>query len=240
MKLVNALVLIGLFVLYGLLLFQSYHKYAEDHADHHGHSYSYSYSATKKLSDSDIDKLVNLVLIQNQTIAMLEQHILLSKEGLDQAFQDKVLAIGKLMDQLVDAAPEGGGAIDSGNSVEDDNRKSVSSIHKCPVCITSAVNSVERNSIYGSNSYSNSSITLPSTSMEKDCEKRYGLELVQQWKKNKEVWCASGSNSVVESELVCYPYHQHHKKLDGRTADVICEAKNFVIDFSKVNGICIS
>jgi hypothetical protein len=32
----------------------------------------------------------------------------------------------------------------------------------------------------------------------------------------REVWCAADSNSDVDSELVCYPMHQHHKKLDGK------------------------
>lgn len=66
------------------------------------------------------------------------------------------------------------------------------------------------------------------------CEARYGMDLASIWKKNEEVWCDDTSNNELHSQLKCYPYHQAHKKLDGRTADLICEAYNFVVDFSKV------
>lgn len=66
------------------------------------------------------------------------------------------------------------------------------------------------------------------------CEARYGMDLASIWKKNEEIWCEDTSNSELRSQLKCYPYHQAHKKLDGRTADLICEAYNFVVDFSKV------
>ena len=68
------------------------------------------------------------------------------------------------------------------------------------------------------------------TDMEADCENRYGLTLIENWKKAGEVWCTDGAQSV----LKCYPYHQKHKQLDGRGPDMFCEATNFVIDFSKV------
>ncbi len=78
----------------------------------------------------------------------------------------------------------------------------------------------------------------PMSTSEIDCENRYGMEMVRQWGTHKEVWCKSESpdDSAASSELVCYPYHQAHKKLDGRGPDMFCEAKNFVIDFSKVHG----
>jgi hypothetical protein len=70
---------------------------------------------------------------------------------------------------------------------------------------------------------------VPQLEAEIDCEQRYGLDLVEAWRKKKEVWCASTTSS-----LTCYPYHQAHKKLDGRGPDLFCEATNFFIDFSKV------
>lgn len=69
------------------------------------------------------------------------------------------------------------------------------------------------------------------TSFEIECEQRYGMLLVQEWKRNKEVWCDSP-----QSQLVCYPYHQIHKRTDGKPPDMFCEATNFIIDFSKVHG----
>lgn len=67
--------------------------------------------------------------------------------------------------------------------------------------------------------------------LEKDCENRYGLELVNKWRNKKQTWCKSATE-----ELTCYPYHQVHKQKDGRGLDLICEATNFIIDFSKISG----
>lgn len=69
------------------------------------------------------------------------------------------------------------------------------------------------------------------TRHEQECEQRYGMSLVNEWRKNKEVWCDSP-----ESQLTCYPYHQMHKKRDGRASDLFCEATNIVVDFSKISG----
>ena len=66
--------------------------------------------------------------------------------------------------------------------------------------------------------------------MENECENRYGLNLIDLWSRNEQIWCSDGKGS----ELKCYPYHQKHKKLDGRGPDMFCEATNFVMDFSKV------
>ena len=62
------------------------------------------------------------------------------------------------------------------------------------------------------------------------------------WKKNKESWCenshaaANHPNDLPPASITCYPYHQAHKKLDGRPADVFCEGRNILIDFRKVSG----
>lgn len=68
------------------------------------------------------------------------------------------------------------------------------------------------------------------TKAEVECERKYGLALVDEWRDNREIWCDGAA------QLICYPYHQAHKKLDGRQADLFCEATNFVVDFSKVSG----
>lgn len=79
--------------------------------------------------------------------------------------------------------------------------------------------------------------TYPRSAMEVECENRYGMDLVRQWSSRKEVWCTPQSaDGDTASELTCYPYHQAHKKLDGRGPDMFCEARNFVVDFSKVRG----
>lgn len=76
----------------------------------------------------------------------------------------------------------------------------------------------------------------PVSDMENDCEERFGLSLVGKWQENRQVWCQdnSASKNSQPSELVCYRYHQHHKKREGQGPDMFCVATNFVIDFSKV------
>jgi hypothetical protein len=81
---------------------------------------------------------------------------------------------------------------------------------------------------------SNFVLSVKPTDLEQSCEERFGMKLIEEWKKSKETWCKDTQNSYLNSELTCYPYHQHHKKLDGRGPDVFCEATNFIIDFSKV------
>ena len=81
---------------------------------------------------------------------------------------------------------------------------------------------------------------LKGSSLQQDCDSRYGMKLIELWKRNKQVWCedsdSSATNMDKRSRLVCYPYHQEHKKLDGRGPDIFCEATNFFIDFAKVHG----
>lgn len=74
-------------------------------------------------------------------------------------------------------------------------------------------------------------IPLPLTNMEDMCDQRYGHGLLNGWKKSKQIWCDSNDHS---SNIVCYPYLQEHKKLDGRGEDMFCEATNLYIDFTKV------
>ena len=66
------------------------------------------------------------------------------------------------------------------------------------------------------------------TKLEAACEKRFGLSLIDDWRRHAETWCDGG-----DSKLVCYPYEQAHKM--GRK-DMFCVATNFIVDFSKISG----
>lgn len=74
------------------------------------------------------------------------------------------------------------------------------------------------------------------SNLETFCESKYGLRLIDNWRERGESWCESEGKSVLQPRLKCYPYHQEHKKLDGRGPDMFCEANDFFIDFSKVHG----
>lgn len=79
---------------------------------------------------------------------------------------------------------------------------------------------------------------VPPHGLEKECEMKYGMQLVDLWKSHREVWCEDNTPTPEseKSRLICYPYHQEHKKRDGRGADMFCEATNMFVDFSKVHG----
>ena len=64
-----------------------------------------------------------------------------------------------------------------------------------------------------------------------ECEAKYGYSLVKKWRDAKETWC-EGQHSNIE----CYPYHQQHKKLDGRGPDMFCVGHNVVVDFGAIEG----
>lgn len=73
-----------------------------------------------------------------------------------------------------------------------------------------------------------------SSDIESECEERYGDTLLHNWKASRQLWCSSVEK--LDSSITCYPYHQKHKQLDGRSPDMFCEATNLFIDFSKVSG----
>ena len=79
---------------------------------------------------------------------------------------------------------------------------------------------------------------VPLHGLEKECENKYGMQLADLWATRREVWCqdTTTQNEAEKSQLVCYPYHQEHKKRDGRGPDMFCEATNMIIDFTKVGG----
>lgn len=98
------------------------------------------------------------------------------------------------------------------------------------------------------NRYSNSNANVNSnnmnfigdsiqSSMEEDCDNRYGIGLLNNWKATKQEWCSSKtSTSGIKSSLNCYPHQQLHKKRDGRGPDLICEGTNLLLDFTKISG----
>lgn len=155
----------------------------------------------------DMAKLMKLVYAQNETIYTLERHLNDKHQDLTQMSKEyqKLIELSEQVTHL------------SSNSLNKDETPAAKDCPKAEV------------------SNSDTTYTHPwkLTSMEQDCENRYGMDLVHIWKKNKQSWCGSPEE---ESELICYPYHQTHKKLDGRGPDLFCEARNFVIDFSKVHG----
>jgi len=82
------------------------------------------------------------------------------------------------------------------------------------------------------------SLDVEDVELQKHCEAKFGVSLIDNWRASQQVWCSGHNNnkSQIQSELRCYPYHQLHKQRDGRGPDMFCEATNFVIDFSKVHG----
>lgn len=193
-------------------------------------------------SQYDVPSLLELIRIQNETIHTLERHLkhtILSKG--DQLAEDaKLIEIADKLGKL--------------SSENEENRLKAASCHnlshelehnfdtalqQARIEAASVLHCPEATVVTESHSGAAVHQPLwPTTKLENECEARYGLELAELWRKNEEVWCASppGADTHHKSELKCYPYHQAHKKLDGRAADLICEASNFVIDFSKVVG----
>jgi hypothetical protein len=84
-------------------------------------------------------------------------------------------------------------------------------------------------------------LNIESSNIENECEKRYGLQLIDLWRDTGSIWCKDEINNElnidgISSELKCYQYHQEHKKIDGRGPDIFCEATNFIMDFNKITG----
>ena len=75
----------------------------------------------------------------------------------------------------------------------------------------------------------------PDNDVDNTCQAQYGLSVITKWKATKETWCYSDVDGV-EYRLDCYPYHQEHKRRNGKGKDMFCEARNVVIDFGKVKG----
>lgn len=150
---------------------------------------------------SDIERMMKIIQLQNQTIAALTndspdieytEKLLLSMKSL----HEKELEIMRLKEQILQSQKH--------RKEETGHQQS---------------NEVEKASNHG--------FLLTPNKLLDECEERYGLQLIENWRKSKQVWCSSETDG---SSLICYPYKQHHKSHQ----DMFCEASNFVIDFSKV------
>lgn len=167
---------------------------------------SHQQSTTVELHrGNEIKKLLELIQLQNQTILLLSKRI--SEQQIEPEGQ-KLQVVGKQTRAEINLSEQKGNLdFDTGKIHE---HAPISPVDDAPKGYH------ERWS-------------TPVTNLERDCSSRYGVGLVDNWSKSKQVWCEDGTSS-----LTCYPYHQTHKKIDGRGPDLFCEAKNFVIDFSKV------
>lgn len=80
-------------------------------------------------------------------------------------------------------------------------------------------------------------LTPISSGFDNACRQQYGLELVDNWRKNKETWCESSADDMTHEykpRLACYPMHQAHKITNHMGKDMFCEGTDIFIDFSAV------
>jgi hypothetical protein len=69
------------------------------------------------------------------------------------------------------------------------------------------------------------------------------MELVDEWKKNKEVWCDTSSNKAsdsgpqIPSKLTCYPYHQV-KLLCNRLLFFLHKSRKYVCLYGLSPALC--
>ena len=124
------------------------------------------------------------------------------------------------------------------SNIKSDNAIEQALRFNAPSTLTS-INSNSNSDRFSSN-YNSLTLNVSNTPLHEMCERRFGINLIDKWKQSEETWCSSSSNNSndknMKSELKCYPYHQEHKKLDGRGPDMFCVASNFIMDFSKIKG----
>lgn len=173
---------------------------------------------------SDIEKLIQIIELQNQTISALTQSQIQSTSlnpatSLTTAvIQQKDAEILNLKEKL--------------NELTHRYEQEIKKSHHNPMTSSQSpqqgITSITSSS---SNSVSSYSLSTPSTGFLNDCEERYGMKLIDNWKQNHQTWCLS-TKTKYPSSLTCYPYTQKHKN----SPDMFCEATNFMIDFSRVSG----
>ena len=193
-----------------------------------------------------LQSLIELVNIQSETIRTLEAHLkqMVSKSGDKSAEDAKLIEISDTISKLTRESEQNrlkaAQCYNMSQEIEHNFDKQVQQLKldslaqsHCPEVPTSAVVVTAATPI--TTSAKSLRYPEPHSKLEEQCEQRYGLELVDTWRKNEQTWCTdSAQDPKLKSELKCHPYHQAHKKLDGRGPDLVCEATNFVIDFDKV------
>jgi uncharacterized small protein (DUF1192 family) len=162
-------------------------------------------------SAADIERMIRVIRIQNETIHALTSHMNPKSNGPDvnsllSIIQEKEMRIAALSDEIQ-------------RTKENSQDKSIS---------------LPSPSLGDSHSDSPRSVSyaldVPPAKLEAECESYYGMQLVDKWRQSEQVWCEPSEGATLQSSLTCYPYKQHHKS----SPDMFCEATNFVIDFSKV------
>lgn len=236
MKFVNALVGFGVF---SVVCFLAIHLFSQNIA------LDDTPNLLQRQSDRlHMQSLLDLVNVQNETIHTLELHLkrMITKSGDKSIEAAKLIEISDTISKLTRESEENRSkAAQCTNMSQQLEHNFDQELHRLKISALSQTICSEQNTVVAqsepqTNTPLNSRFPRnPTTQLEDQCEQRYGMELVDTWGKNEEIWCASDAqNSELKSELKCYPYHQAHKKLDGRGPDLVCEATNFVMDFDKV------
>ena len=235
MKFVNALVGFGAF---SVVCFLVIHFFSQNLA-----SDDTAHQIQRQSEQLHLQSLLDLVNVQNETIHTLELHLkrMITKSG-DKSFEDaKLIEISDTITKLTRESEDNRAkAAQCANMSQQLEHNFDQELHRLKVSALSQPLCPEQHTVTIQPAASQSTAISrfpknPTTQLEDQCEQRYGMELVDTWGKNEEIWCASDAqDGEQKSELKCYPYHQAHKKLDGRGPDLVCEATNFIIDFDKV------
>lgn len=215
----NLINLIYLFILFIILLLQYY--------------YNSNNILINKISYSNINKMIQLIELQNQTIITLSDSLSYNnKEDNIQIKGERYNQIESNINNLILKLKQKENEINKLYNIikdKDNELKNIKENYKVDIKVNSKDISKEIIIKSSSNSYS---LTTSNTKFQNECELRYGLSLIDEWKSSKEVWCSNSQQSKLQSSLICYPYKQKHKQ----SYDMFCEANNFIIDFSKVKG----
>lgn len=177
-------------------------------------------------SATDVERMIRVIRIQNETIHALAGHASEGSSGhndvnsLLKIIQEKEMQLSLLSDELQKSKQATQEALSQ--------KVEAAPVGDFPISHTYSKD-------ISSPSSSSYSLDVPPAKLQAECEAYYGMQLVDNWRAKKELWCGTDEGASMQSSLHCYPYTQHHKN----SPDMFCEATNFVIDFSKVrNAIC--
>lgn len=152
-------------------------------------------------------ELLRLISHHNETLYKL----LLSRPYRDKSLDEvsEIIAskdreIKKLMSQL-----------DTTASTLADKNKEVLRLNDLSTALSSKCNKQPIDAIQPPTS-DNILFPMPMTSMEKECDIRYGNGLLNAWRNSREKWCDADDSAASPAEIVCYPYHQVNRFVYGR------------------------